>query len=103
MTGVHFLPFSVHPGRWKKEAGQRGEGGKAVALERELETYRNNLPALLAHEGKFVLIHGDRIDSFWDTLDQAAEAGYQRFLLEPFLIKKIVAFERPVYSSRNVP
>ena len=73
-----------------------------MALERELETYRTHLPTLLAQEGKFVLIHGDHIDSFWDTFQAALEAGYGRFDLGPFLVKQIVAKETPLYFSRNI-
>jgi hypothetical protein len=38
-----------------------------MALEKELKTYREKLPELKAHEGKFVLIHGDRQARFRST------------------------------------
>ena len=32
-----------------------------MALEKEIETYNRELPNLLAEQGKFVVIHGDKI------------------------------------------
>jgi hypothetical protein len=86
----------------------RGFGGGSiiVALERELETFRKELPGLLLVEGnrgKFALVHGDRVDSAWATVDEALAAGYDRFGLEPFLVKLITEHEQPRYFSRNVP
>lgn len=76
----------------------------AVALERELDTFRRELPRLLqeGNQGKFVLIHRDQVDSVWDSLDAALEAGYDRFGLEAFMVKEITALENPRYLSRNV-
>jgi hypothetical protein len=52
--------------------------------------------------GKYGLVHGDRVDSVWDGKDQALEAGYERFGLEPFLVKEITDHEEPRFFSRNV-
>ena len=38
-----------------------------MALAREMETYRRELPQLLRDEGKFVLIHGDDVAGIYDT------------------------------------
>jgi hypothetical protein len=76
-----------------------------VALEQELTTFRRELPALLRDEGKrgkYVLVHGDTVDSVWTTVDEALAAGYDRFGIEPFLVQQITEHERPHYFSRNV-
>jgi hypothetical protein len=77
----------------------------AVALERELDTFQKALPSLLEVEenrGKYALIHADRVDSIWDTVDDALAAGYDRFGLEAFLVRQIIEYERPQYFSRNL-
>jgi hypothetical protein len=76
-----------------------------MPLERELETIRRELPGLLKEEGnrgKFALIHADEVDSIWETLDQALEAGYERFDLDQFLVKEITDYEQPKFFSRRV-
>ena len=64
-----------------------------MALEKELATYRKELPSLLAQEGKYVLIHGDEMAGIWDTQEDAVQAGDERFGLEPFLVKQILKIE----------
>jgi hypothetical protein len=78
--------------------------GTAVALERELETFRRELSRLLAEGkgGKFALIVGDQVDSEWPSREEALQAGYDRFDLAPFLVKEITEHEEPLYFSRNV-
>jgi len=41
------------------------------------------------------------VDSVWDV-DEALEAGYERFGLDPFMVKEIAEREQPIYCSRNV-
>jgi hypothetical protein len=72
------------------------------ALEKELETYRRELPHLLADEGKYVLIHGDKVISTWATYADAIQEGYRLFQLQPFLVKKISAIEQIAYFTRDV-
>jgi hypothetical protein len=76
-----------------------------VALEQELEVFANQLPQLLKDEqkrGKYALVHGDKVDSVWPTVDEALQAGYDRFGLEVFLVKEITDNEKPQFFSRNV-
>jgi hypothetical protein len=69
-----------------------------MILDQELETFQRELPRLLQeHEGEYVLIHADQVDSFWKTEDEADEAGCDRFGLELFLIKKVQK-EEPVLN-----
>jgi len=72
-----------------------------MPLEKELETFRSRLPELKGeNEGKFVLIHGDEVAGFFTSYDDAIKAGYERFGLEPFLVKKILAIEQAQFISR---
>jgi len=75
-----------------------------MALEKEMDTYKKNLPELKAqHEGKFVLIHGaDVVDTF-STYEDAIKAGYQKYKAEPFLVKRIYANEPIFFVSRVMP
>ena len=52
-----------------------------LKLQAEIKTYRRHLPRLLAegHEGKFVLIKGDKVLSIWDTSNDVYQAGRQQF------------------------
>jgi hypothetical protein len=64
----------------------------SFALEKELRTYHRELPRLLADaEGKFAVIHGDEVSGTWETYEDALQAGYDRYQLTPFLVKKVSA------------
>lgn len=73
-----------------------------MALETELETYKQKLPELKENEGKFVLIHGDEVVDIFSTYDDAIKAGYQQFALQPFLVKQIHAIEQVQFISRFI-
>jgi hypothetical protein len=69
-----------------------------MALEQELAVYDRQLPDLLKeHEGQYVLIHGETIDSFWQSEDDAYVAGCERFGIEPFLVMPVVREQKPVF------
>jgi hypothetical protein len=81
-----------------------------MALEHEIAVYRKRLPELLAHEGKFVVIHGNDIVGFADDLDGALDIGYGRFGTgQPFLVKRVDKVERvfdtnlKIISSPSTP
>jgi hypothetical protein len=73
-----------------------------MALEEELATYRAKLPEMKEHEGKFVLVHGNEIVDFFAAYEDAVKAGYQRFQLQPFLVKQINAVERVQHVTRHI-
>jgi len=60
-------------------------------LRQEWNYFRRELPRLLAegHEGKFALLRGEEIIGLYPTQDDALRAGYETFLLEPFLVHAI--------------
>jgi hypothetical protein len=68
-----------------------------------METYRQRLPELLAHEGRYVIIHGDEVAGFRESLEDAERFGYERYgFRTPFLVKRVRAQE-PVYrTNRNI-
>jgi hypothetical protein len=73
-----------------------------MALEQEIATYKSNIATLKEHEGKFVLIHGKDVVDFFSTYEDAIKAGYQKFNMEPFLVKQIAATELAFFITRNV-
>lgn len=72
-------------------------------LARESATYERHKDELVgAHEGKYVLVHGDDIAGTWDTYKDALEAGYKQFGLEPFLVKQIRGIEQVQFFTRDI-
>ena len=76
--------------------------GAKMALEKELETYKNKLPELKAHEGKFVLIQGENVVDTFTSYEDALKEGYKRFGLTPFLVKQIAAVEPVFHFTRPI-
>jgi hypothetical protein len=76
-----------------------------MALERELAVYNEHLKDLLpASEGKFVVVCGETMaEGSFDTYEDALEAGYTKFGVVPFLVKKITRLEPIHYFSRDLP
>ena len=89
-------------GFWGRGADQAGEGegaDKLVAewydevkmpLELELESFaRMKEQLLVAHPGKFALIHGSEFVGAFDTTENAYNEGVSKFGRDPFLVKRI--------------
>ena len=64
-----------------------------MALETELATYERKRQELLANEGRYVLIKGDSVAGIWDTYEDVIEAGYDKFGLSGFFVRKIAAVD----------
>jgi hypothetical protein len=73
-----------------------------MALEQELETFKRELPNLLAREGNFVVICGDQVTGIYSSYEDALKVGYDKCGLKPFLVKKIQAVEQVQYFSRDL-
>lgn len=72
-------------------------------LSEELKTYEANLESLLgAHEGKFVLIHDDRVLGAFDSQMDAITGGYRQLGNVPFLVKQVVKVELPLSFVSNL-
>jgi hypothetical protein len=68
-----------------------------MELDREMAVYRSKLPELLKKDaGRYVVIHDETVVGVFDTPSQALEAGYERWLFEAFLVKQIIANEKPI-------
>ena len=76
---------------------------KTEPLTAELETYERQKQQLVAEsEGKFVLIHGSEVAGVWDTYNDALKAGFEKFQLNPFLVKQIEGVDRLHYFTRDI-
>jgi hypothetical protein len=73
-----------------------------MELEKELETFKRELPNLLADEGKFVVVTADCIVGTFVAYEDALAAGYEKCELKPFLVKKIQAVEQAQCFSRDL-
>jgi hypothetical protein len=73
-----------------------------MVLDKEQETYQRELPALLQHEGKFVLIQEDKIAGIFGAYEDAIQAGYGAFGLNSFMVKQIRAAEQLHQFSRPI-
>ena len=76
--------------------------GAKMALEKELETYKNKLPELKAHEGKYVLIQGESVIDIFASYEDALKAGYKQFGVKPFLVKQILTVEPVFHFTRPI-
>lgn len=74
----------------------------ASNFEKELATYTAKLPELQQQSGKFVLIKGDNVEGVFDSYSDALKFGYERFKLDPFLVKQIAPSERILYFTRDL-
>jgi hypothetical protein len=61
----------------------------------EWNFYRREAGRLLAegHEGKWVLVKGEKIIGIWDTEEQAREVALQKYLMQPVLIHQVLTRE----------
>jgi hypothetical protein len=64
-----------------------------MQLQQELETYREKLPELLQHEGRYVLIHRNHVIDTFASYADALRQGYKDCGLEPFRVKRIMRIE----------
>lgn len=71
-------------------------------ISKEIEYYRRHFRDWEGREGEYVLIKGEAVVDFFSSYDDALKYGYQKFSLEPFLVKQINAVERAHFISRNI-
>jgi hypothetical protein len=62
---------------------------------RDYKAYRRETPRLLAegHEGKFVLIKGEKIVGLFVTRGEAYRAGAERYPRQEFLVQQLLTWE----------
>jgi hypothetical protein len=73
-----------------------------MQLEREIRIYRESLPGLAQHEGKYVLIHLDHVIGTFSSYGEALRQGYSDFGLQPFLVKRIAQVEPMHFIPRLI-
>jgi len=72
-------------------------------LATELRTYNEKLEALLGtHEGKYVVIHKDKVLGTFDSQIDAIAWGYRELGNVPFLVKQVVKVETPLNFISNL-
>jgi len=54
------------------------------------------------NEGMYTVIKGDEITGPFGSYDDALQAGYDRYGLTPFLVKKLERNESVLYFSRPI-
>lgn len=75
----------------------------AEPLKREIATYNSRLSELVGSSlGKYVLIKGDSVEGVFDTYADALKIGYERFKLEPFMVKQVAPAERIQFFTREL-
>jgi hypothetical protein len=74
----------------------------ATVLDSELKTYAQNRERLLEEsEGKYVLIHDNRILGTIESETDAISAGCERLGNVPFLVKQVLQVEIPATFSTS--
>ena len=74
-----------------------------IRLKTEIETYSREKDRLVAEKaGKYALVHGDGVVGVWDTYEDALKEGYEKFGLEPFLVKQIRGIEQVQFFTRDL-
>ena len=72
-------------------------------LSVELETYEAERSSLLgSHEGKFVLIHREKVLGTFDSQMDAISWGYRELGNVPFLVKQVLKVDVPLSFVSNV-
>ena len=78
--------------------------GDLMALDDELRFFRSHLIDMLGsngeYEGKYSVIKGSDVQGPFETYEEALEAGYGRYGLVPFLVKKLERDGSILYFSR---
>jgi hypothetical protein len=83
--------FAHSPPEPASPTAPRPPGDGCGLTDRQFAAYLRELPRLLAegHSGRYALLKGDEVVSVWDTQRDVLQAGYERFGLDPFTVKKI--------------
>ena len=72
-----------------------------MPLETEIKTYNEKLSEMLGHVGKFVLIHENTVDGYFESYADALKAGYDAYDEGAFLVKRIAPAEQVAFFTRD--
>ncbi len=71
-------------------------------LEKETKIFEQKLPELLKTDpGKFVLIKDEEIVGTYSAMQDALNAGYQKFRDQPFFVRQILPVQQPLNFMNN--
>ena len=76
-----------------------------MALEQELNTYYKFLEdkdRANEHSGQYILIQGEEVFGFYTSFEDALQMGYEKFELNPFLVKQVTWMEQAHFVSRSI-
>ena len=74
-----------------------------MAFEKELETYRRELPAMMDRVGKQIVIQGEEVLGIFDTYADALQAAYKAYGPDAvFLVREIQPQEPVVFFTRRI-
>lgn len=75
-----------------------------AALQREVETYEQHLPAMLSsHSGQFVVIRGEQLLHYADSYEQALDWSYERLGVDGgFLVKRVSPDHDVAHFTRDM-
>lgn len=73
-----------------------------MALEVEKHTYQEHLAELQGQIGKYVLIQSDQIVDVYAAYEDALKAGYERFGLGGFMVRRIETPETVHSFTRDI-
>jgi hypothetical protein len=69
-------------------------------IAREVATFKTNYKKIIRNIGKYVLIHGSEIVAYFNSYAEAINAGYKKFGLKSFLVRRIDPTPQPIRMSR---
>jgi hypothetical protein len=98
---VQLIPQGVSPRPWPPRDVPTiphtalAEAPPDSPIATEWNCYRREVGRLLAegNQGKWLLIKGEEIVGIWDTMAEADSVRLERFLMQPVLMKQILAQE----------
>lgn len=74
-----------------------------VTQRPEFATYEAALPSMLhKHKGQFVVIHGSKVEDYFDSRTAALDWAYEKFGLEPFFVKLVSEEEQVAHFIRDI-
>ncbi len=74
---------------------------RARMMTENLQAFEARKEELLsAAEGKFAVVHAGQVAGTWESYEDALAAAYEKFGLEPFLVKQIQGSSRAQFITR---
>lgn len=77
---------------------------RSSKLQREIAAYEAKKAQLIedGHRDEYVLIKGDDVIGFFASEEDGLESAYEKFVDEPFLLRRIEESTTPIFFSAMV-